>query len=95
MTVSYQALLVLRTFLLHPDPQCGAEIMRGLGLGAGTVYPLLKRLRRAGWLEHAGTLPAPNEPPAHFYRLTAAGRAMFLSQLARLTIPGDLWRTPS
>lgn len=92
MHVSYHALRVLREFLINEDPQCGAELIRALEIGPGTLYPMLSRMTKAGWIELAASLAAPNEPTAHFYRLTAAGRAAFLSMLARLAIPTYLWR---
>lgn len=45
----------------------------GLIAGEGTIYPLLARLRRAGWVE---TLWRESDegPPRRYYRLTPAGR---------------------
>lgn len=100
MNVSYQALRVLREFLIAEEPKCGAEIMRelkaqgGVAPGGGTLYPLLTRLVDEGWVEFVETLPSPNQPAAHFYRMAPAGRAAFLDMLVRLTIPSRLWRTP-
>lgn len=93
INLSYHAMQVLRQFLMTEDPLCGAEVTRELKLGAGTVYPMLARLLQEGWLEHAGTLPAPDRPASHFYRITPKGRDAFLARLCRLTIPDHLWRT--
>lgn len=92
MRLSYDALRVLREFLVSSDPRCGAEIIRALSIKSGTLYPLLARLVDAGWLEHVATLPAPDRPDSHFYKLTASGRDAFLSRLCRLIIPDHLWR---
>ncbi|RJF71294.1 PadR family transcriptional regulator [Deinococcus cavernae] len=44
-------------------------------LNAGSLYPALHRLERAGFLEAQETLPARGGPPVRTYALTAAGRA--------------------
>ena len=92
MVVTYDTMRVLRQFLMEDYPQCGAEIMRTLGICSGTLYPMLARLRKAGWIEHVASLPAPDAPTSHFYKLTENGRDAFLEMLCRLTIPDDLWR---
>lgn len=95
MNVSYIALLVLREFLIATYPMCGAEIMRKVGgFGGGTMYPMLARFKTAGWIEHVETLAGLDEPPAHFYQITAVGRVQFLTMLGRLTISDHLWREP-
>lgn len=92
MNVSYPALLVMREFLVKPDPQCGAEVARTLKLGSWTVYPLIARLTKEGWIELVATLPSENQPDSHFYRITPAGRAALLDMLCRLTIADHLWK---
>lgn len=58
----------------------GLELAHQLRVGApllaseGTLYPLLARLRRSGWVEttwHEST----SGPPRRYYRLTTEGRA--------------------
>lgn len=39
----------------------------------GTVYPLLSRLRRLGWVETTWR-ESPEGPPRRYYELTASGR---------------------
>jgi DNA-binding PadR family transcriptional regulator len=94
MIVTYDAMRVLRQFLIraNDDPLCGAEITRDLDIPSGTIYPMLRRLCEAGWIEWVESLPAPNAPTSHFYRLTENGRVAFLERLCRLTIPDYLWR---
>jgi DNA-binding PadR family transcriptional regulator len=52
----------------------GYELGKDVGLGAGTLYPILMRLSDRGLLE-AGweTDPPPGRPPRHLYRLTGDG----------------------
>ena len=45
-----------------------------LALTAGTVYPLLSRLLKAGLIESTWQ-ESPVGPPRKYYRLTGAGRA--------------------
>ena len=55
----------------------GAEIGRATGLASGTLYPLLIRLEKAGWLTSAWEVADPQalgRPRRRFYRLTAVGK---------------------
>ena len=57
----------------------GYDLCRRVGVKSGTLYPLLIRLERQGFMEAKWLEPSlPGRPPRHAYRLTAAGR-----QLAR------------
>jgi len=58
----------------------GFEIIDVTGLGAGTVYPILRRLEadrqvRSSW-ERVGRARAEGRPPRRNYRMTAAGAAL-------------------
>lgn len=66
--------------LLARDPAHGYELVRRVeaagfdGVGYGTVYPLLTRMRRLGLV--ADELQAsPSGPPRKVYALTEAGRS--------------------
>lgn len=57
--------------------QYGFDIMDATGLPSGTVYPILGRLERGGyvrsrWERHA-TAQREKRPPRRYYELTAAG----------------------
>ncbi|GAA4263968.1 PadR family transcriptional regulator [Dactylosporangium darangshiense] len=65
----------------------GLELLRATGLPSGTLYPLLERLQRAGWVEaHWEQLDpvAAGRPARRYYRLTADGAATARSELAAL-----------
>jgi DNA-binding PadR family transcriptional regulator len=52
----------------------GYDLCRVLGLKAGTVYPMLIRLAKRGYVETAWEQELPQgRPPRHLYRLSAAG----------------------
>jgi PadR family transcriptional regulator PadR len=54
----------------------GAEISRATKLASGTLYPILFRLERAGWLESRWEEEDPRalgRPRRRFYRVTAEG----------------------
>ncbi|SEI73403.1 transcriptional regulator, PadR family [Deinococcus reticulitermitis] len=53
------------------DALTGGEIR----LNAGSLYPALHRLERAGFLLAGSVTPARGGPPAKTYALTEAGRA--------------------
>lgn len=64
---------------LAGEASYGQELARSLG-GAGslvdsegTIYPLLARLRRRGWVETAWR-DSPHGPPRRYYDLTPDGR---------------------
>ena len=67
----------------------GLEILRRLESGsdlvlsAGTVYPLLARLKAEGLLESEWVEEAEAGHPRKYYRLTAAGRRR-ATQMARM-----------
>ena len=66
--------------LLEGEASYGYEIVNRLAAvpqlasGEGTLYPLLRRLRREGLLE-AFWQESASGPPRQYYRLTAAGRS--------------------
>lgn len=78
MTVGVQA--VLGALLKQPDAELyGLEIVKASGLEPGTIYPILQRLRGAGWVqdrwEEAELAHAEGRPPRRYYQLTPKGRA--------------------
>jgi DNA-binding PadR family transcriptional regulator len=78
MTVG--VLAVLGALLDRPDAELyGLEIVRASGLEPGTIYPILQRLRGAGWVSDRWEDPEPahteGRPPRRYYRLTMQGRA--------------------
>ena len=54
----------------------GYDLARETALKSGTLYPILMRLERHGWLEAVWEdEPVPGRPRRHLYRLTSAGVA--------------------
>jgi PadR family transcriptional regulator, regulatory protein PadR len=72
-------LKVLGEFFNRPtDRISGIEISRSTGLASGTLYPILFRLEKAGWLESEWEDVVPTEvkrPRRRLYRITAVGEA--------------------
>ncbi len=102
MTVPTQA--VLGAFLEHPDKELyGLEIVKVSGLEPGTIYPILQRLRGAGWVTDRWENPEHGQvegrPPRRYYRLTMEGRARAVHALQRVgrdrTALGRLLATPT
>lgn len=66
--------------LVENEDRYGTEIVRcfgderNLAASEGTIYPLLSRLRRAGWLDSKWA-ESPTGPPRRYYALTADGRS--------------------
>lgn len=66
----------------------GYEISRETAIGAGTLYPLLERLLKLGFLESEWR-PSELEgrPPRHAYRLTHSGAAYAREWQAKAAAP--------
>lgn len=75
----------------------GLQLMQDTGLPSGTLYPILVRLERAGWVQSRWEDVDPvaeGRPTRRYYRLTAtgvveAGRevALMQQQMARASGP--------
>jgi DNA-binding PadR family transcriptional regulator len=80
---------VLRRFLEDPaEPQYGFDLMRATGLASGTLYVMLARLQRAGWLssQQEDVDPvATGRPARRLYRLTPDGAQAAHEGLAALS----------
>ena len=63
---------------IEAEDSYGTEIVRrfgderGLATTEGTIYPLLSRLRRVGWLDSTWS-ESPSGPRRRYYTLTPAG----------------------
>lgn len=53
-------------------------------LGPGTLYDNLQKLVRQRFVEELGHRPGDEDPRRRYYRLTAAGRAVFAEEVAQL-----------
>lgn len=66
--------------LLREQPRYGVELAqelaaaRALATTEGTLYPMLSRLRRSGWVATSWQ-ESPSGPPRRYYTLTPDGRA--------------------
>jgi PadR family transcriptional regulator len=83
MTVG--VLAVLGALLDGPDAELsGLEIVRASGREPGPIYPILQRLRGAGWVSDRWEDPEPAHtegPPRRYYRLIVEGRARAVQAL--------------
>ena len=86
--LTYPTLRVLNVLLEDPDePQYGFAIAKRTKLAAGSLYPILARLERIGWLasEWEGDEPfTPGRPRRKYYRLTALGERSARAALLEL-----------
>ena len=66
--------------MVEHEDRYGTELVRRLGdergltTSEGTIYPLLSRLRRVGWIDSKWS-ESPAGPPRRYYSLTSEGRA--------------------
>lgn len=101
MRTSHQTRLVLQAFLDAPTEETyGFELAEATGLPSGTIYPILHRLKDAGWV--TARIEEINESTEgrrkrRYYRLTGEGRRAARAAVAeqsaalRALIPG--WST--
>lgn len=101
LRMTLQTQLVLRALLDEPAQQrYGLELCDLVGLPSGTIYPILARLERVGWVDSVWEDPAAHEqagrPRRRFYRLTPDGADQARAALARAhqprTQPSVGWR---
>ncbi|WP_405090645.1 PadR family transcriptional regulator [Micromonospora sp. NBC_01392] len=91
MRLTIPVVKVLSALLTAPDePRYGLDLMRLTGLPSGTLYPVLHRLRAAGWLaadwEDVDPVAA-GRPARRYYRLTGDGIRAARLALAELRAP--------
>jgi DNA-binding PadR family transcriptional regulator len=80
-------LLVLNALVRNPGKQrYGLDLAHETGLAPGTLYPVLARLERRGWLASEREEIDPRTAgrrPRRYYLLTAVGQAAAGEHLAR------------
>lgn len=64
--------------------EIAARLSDAIGMGEGTIYPLMRRLQTDGLVE-TYLVESPSGPPRKYYRLTPAGTASLGSQKAAWT----------
>ena len=86
--MSLQTLMVLQAFLDKPlGHLSGADLYNRIKISSGTLYPLLARLEKAGWLVSEWEQLDPREaarPRRRYYRMTALGERKANAALAQL-----------
>jgi predicted transcriptional regulator len=76
-------------------PLYGLQICRLTDLGPGTVYPILDRLVRAGWIHARWEANQPaGRPRRCFYEITATGRLEIAQARAARTARNTRWSAP-
>jgi len=90
---SRQTLDLLETLLLHPSQwRHGYALSQETGLASGTLYPILMRLEKTGWLEtHWEDVPIAGRPPRHLYRLSGSGREWARQEL-KAALQSKFWK---
>jgi PadR family transcriptional regulator, regulatory protein PadR len=54
-------------------------LAREIGMGEGTIYPLVRRMQAEGLLDDY-LVDSPSGPPRRYYRLTKAGKSRLSAQ---------------
>jgi DNA-binding PadR family transcriptional regulator len=80
---------VIKAFLEDPQiPRYGFELMQLTGQPSGSLYPILARLEKAGWLTGGKEDIDPRKegrPARRFYRISGAAVSVARIQLAELS----------
>lgn len=89
--LSGPTLKVLKHLLDNPrSERSGLDISKGTKVGPGTIYPLLVRLEKAGWLTSRWEDLDPREagrPRRRYYRLSATGQQRSREALSEFQLP--------
>ncbi|MGM4887542.1 PadR family transcriptional regulator [Tardiphaga sp. 11_C7_N12_6] len=67
----------------------GAEITREIGIGSGSLYPLLAKFENSGWLDPEWEVLDPSEagrPRRRYYSLTAIGARAAQRELSQFQL---------
>jgi len=78
---------VLAAFLDDPTAdRYGLDLMKATDMASGTLYPILARLRAAGWVQAEWEQPDPDasRPARRYYRLTPEGAVAARNGVAEL-----------
>jgi PadR family transcriptional regulator PadR len=76
--------LCVLSVLSHGDSyayEIASKLANGIGMGEGTIYPLMRRMQLDG-LVKTYLVESASGPPRKYYKLTAAGRAAYEAQRA-------------
>ena len=90
---SRQTLAILEALLARPGQwHHGYAISRQTSVPSGTLYPILMRLDKLGWLETKWEESVPQgRPRRHLYRLTGSGREWAREEL-RSAQQREFWK---
>lgn len=86
MKFTYTTISVLKA--IHEGVRYGFDIMDRTNLPSGTVYPILSRLERDGFVkshwEDLARAHGDRRPPRRYYRMTKQGEAALADALERV-----------
>ncbi|MFC5744854.1 PadR family transcriptional regulator [Actinomadura rugatobispora] len=95
--MTLQTRLLLSAFDGEDREWYGRELVAATRLPQGTVYPMLARLERAGWVsgrvESAGERGGEARPPRRYLRLTEAG--VVAARAALVSLPSRVLEAAS
>jgi PadR family transcriptional regulator PadR len=61
--------------------EIASRLAKGIEMGEGTIYPLMRRMQADGLVE-TYLVESASGPPRKYYKLTASGHASFEAQKA-------------
>ena len=92
MTAAVTDVLDILMNASRDDPPWGLRFCELSGHGSGTIYPVLDRLMKAGWIsDRWEDSPPSDRPRRRLYELTATGREQYLAWQREHTIRRRAW----
>ena len=62
--------------------EIASRLGNGVGMGEGTIYPLMRRMQNDGWVS-TYLRESANGPSRKYYKLTAAGRKQLIRETSQ------------
>ena len=59
--------------------EIASQLSQAIGMGEGTIYPLMRRMQSDGWVE-TYMVESPSGPSRKYYRLTPSGHSALRAQ---------------
>jgi PadR family transcriptional regulator PadR len=91
--LTHATLKVLACLLAERDEMSGSQVAVATGLASGSLYPILLRLERAGWLKSRWEKIDPKlegRPRRRLYTMTAVGAAQTRAAVSEIIPQQDL-----
>jgi PadR family transcriptional regulator, regulatory protein PadR len=96
LTQAVMDVLDVLTNLPPDNPAWGLRLCQVTGYGTSTIYPVLDRLLKAGWIsDYWEDQPPEDRPRRRFYEVTSTGREQYRAALRSREERRAVWLRPT